>query len=71
METLDKIIFKVLSETVLGNSLAVQWLGFGTLIAWVQVPSLGQRTKILQAVQSGQKKKKKTKTELDKVYFFS
>ena len=37
------------------SSLAVQWLGFGTLIAWVQVQSLGQETKILQAVQSGQK----------------
>lgn len=60
MERLDKIIFKVLSETgkEFPGSPVVK---FGTLIAWVKVQSLGQRTKILQAVQSGQKKKKRQK----------
>ena len=42
-----------------GNFLVVQWLGLGTFIAGTQVQFPGRGTKIPQAKQCGQKKKKK------------
>ena len=51
---------QVLSEIwkLTGNSLVVKWLGHWTLTAknWGSIP--GRRTKILQATQYGQKKKR-------------
>ena len=48
-------------EKNLGNSMAVQWLGLhaSTAVGWGSI--LGQGTKIPQAKQRGQKKKKKSK----------
>ena len=50
------------SITIVGNSLAVQWLGLRAFTAkgWVSIP--GQGTKIPQAAHCSQKKKKKSIT---------
>ena len=44
-----------------GNSLAVQWLGLCTFTAEGTGSTPGQRTKIPQATQCGQKEKRKEK----------
>ena len=46
-------------DLTLGYSLAVQWLGLQALTAKGAGSIPGQGTKILQATQPGQKKKKK------------
>ena len=45
--------------TKIGNSLGVQWLGPSTFTAVGPGSIPGQRTRILQGVRHGQKKKKK------------
>ena len=45
-------------KIILGNSLVVQWLGLCIFTAGSVGSTPGRRTKILQANQSGQKKKK-------------
>ena len=50
-----KAIFLQLKKKLLGNSLAVQWLGLSALTAVGQGSIPSQGTKILQAMRPGQK----------------
>ena len=51
-------------KEIYGNSLAVQWLGLGAFTAMSPGSIPGQGTKIPQASQHSQKKKKKREREI-------
>ena len=57
---------KAVKRYKLGNSLAVQWLGFCAFIAEGKSSIPGQATKILQDAQLGQKKKVQTSSNINR-----
>ena len=59
------------SKRYLGNNLTVQWLGLHTFTAGVLGSIPGQETKIPQAVQCGQKKKKMHSQVHDRIIYDS